>query len=60
MEFPGAIYHVLNRGNYRQDLFETAGAAQAFVDCLWEVCKQTKWVKDPGGQLLMLVVVRLG
>ena len=43
MEFPGAIYHVLNRGNYRQDLFETAGAAQAFVDCLWEVCEQTKW-----------------
>ena len=43
MEFPGAIYHVLNRGNYRQDLFETAGAAQAFVDCLWEVCEQAKW-----------------
>jgi len=43
VEFPGAIYHVLNRGNYRQDLFETAGAAQAFVDCLWEACDQAKW-----------------
>jgi len=43
VEFPGAIYHVLNRGNYRLDLFETAGAAQAFVDCLWEVCDQAKW-----------------
>ena len=25
---------MLNRGNCRQDLFETAGAAQAFVACL--------------------------
>jgi len=41
--FPGTIYHVLNRGNYRQDLFETAGATQAFVDRLWEACDQAKW-----------------
>lgn len=43
VEFPGAIYHVLNRGNSRQELFETAGAAQAFVDRQWEVCEQKKW-----------------
>jgi len=31
VEFPGAIYLGLTRGNHRQDLFETAGAVQAFV-----------------------------
>ncbi|MFZ2900636.1 MAG: transposase [Saprospiraceae bacterium] len=43
VQFAGAIYHVINRGNYRDDLFGTAGAAQAFVDCLWEACEQAKW-----------------
>jgi putative transposase len=33
----------LNRGNYRGDLFETAGAAQAFVDCLAQVCQRMGW-----------------
>ena len=28
IEFEGAIYHVLNRGNYRRDLFTNAGEAQ--------------------------------
>ena len=26
LEYPGAIYHVINRGNYRADVFATAGA----------------------------------
>ena len=36
VEFEGAIYHVLNRGNYRRDLFLSAGEAQAFVTALKE------------------------
>jgi len=36
IEFEGAIYHVLNRGNYRRDLFTNAGEAQAFVGALRE------------------------
>jgi REP element-mobilizing transposase RayT len=43
IEFAGAIYHVLNRGNYRSDLFETAGAAQAFLTCLGEACERMGW-----------------
>jgi putative transposase len=43
IEFTGAVYHVLNRGNYRGDLFETAGAAQAFVTCLGEACERMGW-----------------
>jgi REP element-mobilizing transposase RayT len=36
IEFEGANYHVLNRGNYRRDLFTNAGEAQAFVGALRE------------------------
>ena len=43
IEFAGAIYHVLNRGNYRADLFDTAGAAQAFLDCLFQTCERMGW-----------------
>ena len=30
IQYEGAIYHVINRGNYRRDVFESVGAAQAF------------------------------
>ena len=32
----GAIYHVLNRGNFRMDLFEKAGDFQSFIKLLDE------------------------
>ena len=40
LEFPGAIYHVLNRGNYRAFVFKTEGAKQAFEECLFAVSVQ--------------------
>ena len=30
LEYPGACYHVINRGNYRADVFRTEGARAAF------------------------------
>ena len=36
IEFPGAIYHLINRGNYRSFIFETEGAKRAFMLCLHE------------------------
>jgi hypothetical protein len=39
LEFPGACYHVINRGNYRADVFGTEGAAAAF-----EACAKSNWV----------------
>ncbi len=44
LEFPGAIYHVLNRGNYRAFVFKTAGARQAFEDCLFAACERSGWL----------------
>lgn len=43
LQFKGALYHVINRGNYRRDLFETATTAQAFEKCLFEACEQAGW-----------------
>jgi len=43
LEYPGAIYHVINRGNYRAAIFATSGARTAFMSCLWEVCKKSGW-----------------
>jgi putative transposase len=43
IEYPGAIYHVINRGNYRSDVFDLAGAAQAFGTALSEASTRYGW-----------------
>ena len=43
LEFPGACYHVINRGNYRRDLFAPKGAAEAFERVLFEACPRFGW-----------------
>ncbi|MGH7945837.1 MAG: transposase [Opitutaceae bacterium] len=43
LEYPGAMYHVINRGNYRMDIFATEGAKQAFEACLVEACAKAHW-----------------
>ncbi|MDO8544828.1 MAG: transposase [Opitutaceae bacterium] len=44
LEFPGAIYHVINRGNYRAWVFKTEGAQAAFEKCLFEACERSGWL----------------
>lgn len=43
IEYEGALYHVINRGNYRADIFGSEGAREAFESCLWESCEKTGW-----------------
>jgi putative transposase len=43
IQYEGALYHVINRGNYRRDIFGSAGAAQAFEAALWEACAVNGW-----------------
>lgn len=43
MMFEGACYHVINRGNYRRNIFEPKGAAKAFEDCLFAACEKFGW-----------------
>ena len=42
-EGEGAMYHVINRGNYRQHIFREDGAKETFLICLEEACKKTGW-----------------
>lgn len=43
IEYPGAVYHVLNRGNYRAPVFGTEQAKQAFEACLFAACVRCGW-----------------
>jgi len=43
VQYEGALYHVVNRGNYRRDVFESPGAAQAFVRVLEEATLAYGW-----------------
>ena len=43
VEYAGACYHVINRGNYRKDLFGSEGAAEAFRQCLDEAASRYAW-----------------
>lgn len=43
LEYPGAIYHVINRGNYRREVFESVGAAQSFVETMEEAVALYGW-----------------
>jgi hypothetical protein len=43
IEYPGALHHVINRGNYRRDLFENPGAAEAFLVTLFQAADKFGW-----------------
>ncbi|MFO8027919.1 MAG: transposase [Opitutales bacterium] len=51
IERSNAVYHVINRGNYRQDLFIDGGAHAAFERCLFEACEKCGWILE--GHCLM-------
>ena len=43
VQFAGARYHVINRGNYRKNLFSTHKTAEAFTKTLYETCARYEW-----------------
>ena len=43
IEFEGALYHVMARGNARADIFLDDEDRQAFVDNLGRVCRRFDW-----------------
>ena len=44
IERSDALYHVINRGNYRADIFATNGARHSFLKTLDEACQKTGWI----------------
>ena len=43
VEYPGAIYHVMNRGNRREAIFRDDRDRAAFLATLGEACGKTGW-----------------
>ena len=43
VEYPGAIYHVMNRGDRRELIFMDDADRQRFVETLGEGCVKTRW-----------------
>ncbi len=43
VEYPGAIYHVLNRGDRREPIFKDDEDHQCFLATLGEACAKTDW-----------------
>jgi len=38
LEYPGAICRVIDRGNFRADMFRSDGVKEAFEACVFEAC----------------------
>ena len=49
MEYPGAIYHVVNRGHRREDIFKDDLDRRGFLSALEEACEKTQWQKQGSG-----------
>ena len=43
VEFAGAVYHVLDRGDRREAIFKDEADRRRFLETLGEVCARTGW-----------------
>lgn len=43
IQYAGAIYHVMNRGDHREDIFADDEDRQRFLQTLGEACQKTSW-----------------
>jgi REP element-mobilizing transposase RayT len=43
LEYAGAVYHVMNRGNQQQKIFLTDEDRKCFLETLGEVCQRSGW-----------------
>ena len=46
LEYAGAIYHIMNRGNRRQNIFKDNQDRERFLATLGEACEKTGWQVD--------------
>ncbi|MFC1760801.1 transposase [Planctomycetota bacterium] len=44
IEYPGAVYHILNRGNYREDIFSMETIKEVCEATLFAACERSSWV----------------
>ena len=43
VEYPGAVYHVLSRGDHGEAIYPDDRDREMFLDCLEEACGKTGW-----------------
>ena len=43
IQYPGAIYHVMNRGDRREAIFEDDKDRERLLETLTEACRKTGW-----------------
>src|SRR6266446_4000737 len=43
IQYEGAIYHVMNRGDHREDIFRNDKDRELFLETLGEACAKTDW-----------------
>ena len=43
VEYPGAVYHVMNRGDHREPIFRDDEDRRRFLDTLAQACGKTGW-----------------
>lgn len=44
IEYPGAIYHVMSRGDHQEAIFKDAQDRQTFLKTFTEACEKTGWI----------------
>ncbi len=68
VEYPGAVYHVMNRGDRREPIFRDDEDRQQFISTLGQTCGKTGWAVQAlclmpnsfssGGKVTMAVRLR--
>jgi putative transposase len=43
LEYPGAVYHVVNRGDRREEIFRDDPDRERLLSTLTEACGKTEW-----------------
>ena len=44
MQYPGAIYHFMNRGDQREEIFRGEQDWETFLATLSDACRRTGWI----------------
>ena len=44
VQFPGAVYHLMSRGDRREDVFKDDQDRHQFLQALGEACAKTGWL----------------
>ena len=48
LQYPGAVYHLMSRGDRREPVFLDDADRQLFLSTLAEVCAKTGWQVQKG------------